>query len=309
MGRKRALKQMRRDAAYILIRSSVGIFRLLPRKAALTVGSVLGRFASRVFRAEYRLAVEHLTLAFGKERSASEIRRLARESFRFVALNFVDAVRIGVMSPDEIREVCVPHDIDRACALAGKGCGAILISSHSGCWEMLGSYLVLMGMPVAVVARRLYDPRLEEMLYRSRLGAGLRIISLGQNTRDILRALHEGYALGMLIDQDTRVKGVFVDFFGRPAHTPSAPAALALRYGLPVLPIFTWRDKQDRHHFCVRDFIRIEETGDSERDVAALTEECSRVIEEFIREHPEQWVWFHRRWKTRPEPAPEGAAQ
>lgn len=306
MGRGRALKRLKREAAYLLIRAGVLLFRLLPRKAALTLGSNLGRIAPCLFRTEFRFAVDHLAIAFGKEKSPSEIRRLARESFRHAALNFVDAARIGVMSPEEIKAVCVPHGIDRAFGVVGKGTGVVGILSHTGCWEMLGSYLALSGIPFAAVTRRLYDPRLEDLLYRSRVGTGMRVIVRGRDTRDILRALSEGYFLAALIDQDTKVKGVFVDFFGKPAHTASGPAALALRYGHPVLPIFTYRDERGRHHICVYDCISIEETGDRDRDIEVLTAKCSKAIEGFIREHPEQWVWFHRRWKTRPEPAPEG---
>jgi KDO2-lipid IV(A) lauroyltransferase len=306
MGRRRALKRLKHESAYLLIGAVVRLFRLLPRKAALTLGSNLGRIAPCLFRTEYRLAVDHLANAFVKEKSRSEIRRLARESFRCAALNFVDAARIAVMSPEEIMAVCVPHGIDRALEVMGKGTGVVMISSHTGCWEMLGSYLILSGIPLAVVARRLYDQRLEDLLYRSRVGAGMRVILRGQDTRDVLRALREGYLLAALIDQDTRVKGVFVDFFGKPAHTASGPAALALRYGHPVLPVFTYRDKHNRHHICVYDCISIEETGDRDRDIEVLTAKCSQAIEGFVREHPEQWVWFHRRWKTRPEPPPEG---
>jgi len=306
MGRGKALKRLRRDAAYLLIIAVVRLFRFLPRRAALTVGSILGRIVPSLFRTEYRLAIDNLAIAFGKEKKPAEIHRLARESFRHAALNFVDTVRIGVMSPDEIMAVCVPHDLDRALEVVRKKTGVIGLTSHTGCWEMLGSYLALSGFPVAVIARKLYDPRLDELLYRSRVGVGARVIARGEDTRDILRALREGCILGILIDQDTLVKGVFVDFFGRPAHTASAPAALALRYGLPVLPIFTYRDRHHRHHICVRDCIDMEESGDRERDVTTMTAKCSMAIEEFIREHPEQWVWFHRRWKTRPEPTAGG---
>ncbi len=170
-----------------------------------------------------------------------------------------------------------------------------------GCWEMLGSYLVASDIPLAVIARRLYDPRLEKELYHSRSHAGLRVISRGKNTRDIIRILKKGYFLGILIDQDIKVKGTFVDFFGHPAYTATAPAYLALRYKLPIIPFFTYRDEYHRHHACVGPPISIEETGDSNRDVEKLTAWCSQTIEKFIRQHPEQWIWFHRRWKTKPK--------
>ncbi len=299
MGRNKLLKKLKNESAYRIISGIIGLMRLLPRKTALRTGSFLGNLASRIARKEYRLAVEHLTLAFGDEMRGEKIRGLARDAFRNMAINFVDTVRIRTMSPEEIRSVCIPHGMERMEALKG-GKGVICLTSHTGCWEMLGSYLVASGIPLAVIAKRLYDPRLEEELLRSRIHAGFRVISRGRDTREIIRSLREGYFLGTLIDQDTKVKGEFVDFFGKPAHTATAPAYLALRYKIPIIPVFTFRDGDDMHHVCIGNPIAIEETGDNKRDVAALTARCSRVIEDFIREHPEQWVWFHRRWKTRP---------
>lgn len=301
MARSKFLKRMRKDFAYYFIRGIIGLFRFFPRKTSLRIGSLLGRIAPFVARKEYRLAVEHLTLAFGAAKNREEIRALARESFRHLALNLVDTVRIPVMTPEEILAICVPHGMEYAFAEKERGHGVISLTSHAGSWEVLGSFLTASGIPLAVIARKVYDSRLEKELYRMRSGAGFRVISRGRDTREIIRSLKEKYFLGVLIDQDTRVKGIFVDFFGAPAHTAVAPAYLSLRYTLPLIPFFTYRDDNDMHHICVGPPITIEETGDNDNDVAALTEKCSLATENFIREHPEQWVWFHRRWKTTPD--------
>ena len=301
MARSKIVKRIRRDAAYIAIRLFVGSFRALPRHAALALASFFGRLAPYMFRNERRLAIEHLTIAFGEEKSPAEIAMLAHESFRYAALNFADTVRIGIMTADDIRAVCVPHHMERLKEAMAGGMGAIGLTSHAGCWEMLGSFIVADGVDLAVIARRLYDPRLEDMLYRSRSGAGLRVISRGRNTRDVIRALKEGCLLGVLIDQDMPVRGVFVDFFGRTAHTATGLASLALKYSVPVFPVLTYRDTEHRHHICIGEPIPVTRTGDTDRDIAELTALCSKATEDFIREHPEQWVWFHKRWKTRPE--------
>jgi len=298
--RKSIAKRLKNDLAYLGIRMLVAFFRFLPRGAALAAGSLLGRAAPYLARRDFRRAVEHLKTAFGGEKSGRDIVKIARESFRQVAMNFVDTVRLRVMNPEEIRGVCVPHGLERLKDSLAKGRGVIGLTSHTGCWELLGAYLAAVGMPIAVVARRLYDPRLEEMLLESRTHGGMVTISRGRDTRDIIRVLKKGYLLGILIDQDTKVKGAFVDFFGVPAYTATAPAVLSLRYGSPILPIMTYRDGNHRHHICIGEPVEIEPTGDHETDVLKLTEECSKATERFIREHPEQWVWFHRRWKTKP---------
>lgn len=299
MSRIRVLKRLKKDIAYVCIQGLIRLFCALPRKPALRVGAFLGILAPYIARKEYHLVIKNLSAALEISGNGKTVSKLARSTFRCMAMNFVDSIRLRVMSREEIRSVSVPHNLDTLSAVLKKG-GAIFLTSHTGCWELLGSYLVAEGIPLAVIARKLYDERLEKVLLGVRERTGMKVISRGENTREIIRALKHGYGVGVLIDQDTKVKGAFVDFFGKPAYTPTGPAYLSLRYGVPVVPIFTYRDKDDLHHACVGDPITITETGDTERDVVELTARCSKAIEYFIREHPEQWVWFHRRWKTLP---------
>lgn len=300
------MRWARRQTAYVLVRAVVSFFRVLPRGSALAVGGFIGGLLPFVAPRERRLAEKHLSLAFGDSMTPDTITRTVRGMFRNLALNFVDTVRIAVMTPEEVIDVCVPHGMDNFREAHSRGNGVVNLSSHAGCWEMMGTYLAATGMDLHVVAKKLYDPRLEELLDRSRADGGMKVISRGNNTRDIIRALKSGGAVGMLVDQDIKVRGVFVDFFGRPAHTSTAPAMLSLRYGAPIVPFFTYRDGMHRHHVCVGDEVRIEPTGDTERDILDLTARCAKVTEDFIREHPDQWVWFHRRWKTRPEAQQNG---
>ncbi|MDP2982661.1 MAG: lysophospholipid acyltransferase family protein [Candidatus Latescibacter sp.] len=299
MSRAGILKQLKKDVAYVFLRGIIGFFCFFPRKTALRIGAFLGMIAPYLARKEYNLVLDQLALAFGTPRNGRDTVDLAHSTFRCMAMNFVDSARLKVMTREEIRAVSIPHNLETLPVILKKG-GAIFLTSHTGCWELLGSYLVAEGIPLAVIARRFYDERLEKVLLSMREQAGMRVISRGENTREIIRALRDGYGIGVLIDQDTRVKGTFVDFFGKPAWTATGPAYLSLRYGAPVVPIFTYRDQDDRHHACIGEPISITGTGDRERDVAELTARCSRAIENFIREHPEQWVWFHRRWKTLP---------
>ena len=296
---KKLLKRIKRDLAYLGARTIICVFRLLPRKTALTVGSALGRIASVIDRKDYTLAVEHLTVAFGKEKDEKEIRRLAHETFRHLAMNFVDVARLYVMSPEEIKSVCVLHNLEILKDNLTKGYGVIGLTSHAGCWELLGQYFALMGIPTSCISQRLYDPRLEKMLIDTRTRVGIKNISRGQDTRDIIRVLKKGYLLAILIDQDTNVKGEFVDFFGQPAYTATSPALLSLRYKAPIIPIFIYRDEYHRHHVCIEGPVEIKATEDNDSDALGLTVQCSKVTEQFISEHPEQWVWFHRRWKTK----------
>jgi len=301
MKKRPLIKRIRREAAYLAIRSCVGFFRILPRWTGCLIASSLGRLIPFLDRKDYRLAVEHLTVAFGTEKDSREIRRLARESFRYLAMNFIDTIRIRAMSDQEVIDVCVPHDMDRVRKALERGHGIIGLTSHAGCWELLGAYLAVTGVPTSAIARRLYDHRLEDLLADTRTSRGILPISRGLNTRDIIRVLKKGYLVGVLIDQDTNVKGEFIDFFGKKAHTATSPALLSLKYDSPIVPILTYRDSKHRHHICIGEPLEIEPSGDREHDIRELTILCSKATEDHIRAHPEQWVWFHKRWKTRPD--------
>ena len=298
--RPKWLKKIKRDLVFILISVIVAIFRIMPRRMAIFVGENLGRIAPKLAKKELTLARKHIGMAFDGTKTDDELDRISRDMFRYLVLNFIDTVRLKAMSSDQIRQVVVPHNMERVREVIAGG-SAIFLTSHTGCWELLGAYLAIEGIPLDVVARKIYDDRLERMLTDTREAAGMGNISRGTGTRDIIRSLNAGRGIGFLIDQDIKnVKGEFVDFFGIPAHTATAPAQLALRRCIPILPILTYRDEEHRHHACIGEPLEIWITGDIDRDVSALTAKCSEATEAFIREHPEQWVWFHERWKTRP---------
>ena len=273
----------------------------MPRNAALSVGAIAGKLIPFFAPGTYRDAVRHLTIAFGNEKSSDEIRKIARTSFIGLAMNFVDTARLQTMSPEEINSVCVTHNLERLQNYFSQGKGAIGLTSHGGCWELLGAFISLNGIPLSVIARKVYDNRFEKIIAETREGKGVRNITRGQDTREIIRSLREGRLLGVLIDQDMKVRGDFVDFFGKPAHTATAPAGLSLKYGVPIFPILTYMDDERQHHVCVGEEVKIEKTGDMEKDILALTAKCLKVNEMFIREHPGQWVWFANRWKTQPK--------
>jgi len=156
------------------------------------------------------------------------------------------------------------------------------------------------GYPVSVVGRSLNNRRLDRLLVAHRERFGLRNIARGKATRQILRALHRGEMVGFLIDQDTEVEGTFVDFFGRSAYTPTGPITLALKLGAPIVPVAIHRERDDTYHLVVRPRMELAQTGDETEDKRINTANCSKILEDFIREHPAQWVWMHRRWKTTP---------
>ncbi len=178
----------------------------------------------------------------------------------------------------------------------------VVFTGHCGNWELLAAALNVRGLGMIVVAREIDEPGLQKMLLDLRARFGTRTIVRGTPgaARALLGALRGAGALGLLIDQDTKVEGVFVQFFGRPAWTPVGAAELALRFDAAVLPTFIERLADGSHSACIHPALALP------TDPTAATALMTAAIEVQIRAHPEQWVWLHRRWRRRPEPASPG---
>ena len=278
------------------------MFRMLPDGVGNAVAGILGYAAFVLDFRDRALAEKHLGMAYGDTLDTKEKRRIVRSMFRNIALNVADIARLNAMKSEDLLAVFEPHGIHHLRDGLAKKRGILMLTAHTGNWEMLGAWLVAMGLPLAAIARRLYDPRLEDLLSGSRSGSGIRTITRGDNTREITRSLKEGYILAVLTDQDIpKLKGIFVEFFGIPAYTATSAALLSLKYGAPMIPVFNYRDENGRHHACAGEPLVVTPSGDLDADVAALTTLSVKATEDFIRAHPDQWVWFHKRWKTRPE--------
>jgi len=294
-------KRLRDHLFYLSIRGGVKLLRALPRNAAIRfmhgVANLLFVFA----RSERQKTLRHLTLALGREKSAAELQKLARRVFVHFATSFVDFVRIDIFVASGFKGMVCCEGFEYLEEAFRRDKGAIALTAHFGNWELLGAYLVHRGIPLQVVGTALQDPRLDELLVDARNGAGYTNIARGKDTKEVLRVLQKGGVLGMLIDQDTRVAGVFVDFFGIPAHTPTGPVQLARKYDVPIVPIFLWRREDLTYQLECFPPLELVRSDDAAADLAVNTRKCSEIYEKMIRQHPEQWVWMHKRWKTRPK--------
>jgi KDO2-lipid IV(A) lauroyltransferase len=177
-----------------------------------------------------------------------------------------------------------------------KGRGVLFATAHLGNWELSAFAHALLTEPMDIVVRPLDRSNVDRVVEARRQLSGNRIIGKWDAARPILRGLAANRAVGILIDQNTALsEGVFVDFFGRPACANAALAKIAARTGAPVIPGFAlWSDQEQRH--VLKFYPAVEMTGDAARDTQAL----HSVLEQVIRQHPGQWLWLHRRWKTRP---------
>ena len=299
MKRRRPSKTIKHTFVYWLVLILFASVRRMSRRTALRFGEALGSAAFHLFSKERAKVQKHLSITF-PDRSPRTIVRLSRAVFVHLGKNAVDLMRMGSSTKAELDRIVSAEGLEHLDRAREEGKGVLLLSGHIGNWELLGAYLAMKGYPVSVVGKSLNNTRLDRLLVSHRERFGLRNIARGKATREILRALHRGKFVAFLIDQDTKVEGAFVDFFGRPAFTPTGPVTLSLKLGAPIVPIAIHREQDDTHHFIVRPPIELIRTGDETEDRRINTAHCSKIIEDFIREHPAQWVWMHRRWKTRP---------
>ena len=294
-------RKIRDDLFYLLVLGGIAFLRLLPRTVALALMRGLGRLGFALAGAPRRRTIGHLTMVYGKEKSAAEIRRLARRVFVHFATAATDFVRMPVIIGKGINRLVTASGTEHLDRAFATGEGLLMITCHFGNWEILGAWLAQNGYRMSVVGTTLFDPRLDRILVETRNSAGYTNIARGKGTRDILRTLKKGEAVGMLIDQDTKAEGVFVDFFGQAAYTPSGPAVLARRLGLPIIPIFAYLQPDFTYRVECLPPLDLVRSDNEEEDIRRNTQKCSDAYETMIRRYPEQWVWMHKRWKTRPE--------
>ena len=186
-----------------------------------------------------------------------------------------------------------------------KGRGALLFSAHLGNWELIPLALSQsLGQPLAALARRMDNPLVEQEVARFRQRMGGRIIPNKQSMRQTLETLRRGEPVFLLMDQNTISReGLFVPFFGEPACTVTSPAQLHHRHGVPLVPLLIHRTRTGGHQLIIYPPLLPEEKTRGDQSVlTSTTAWCNRHIEKAIRRHPEQWLWFHDRWRTRPAP-------
>ncbi len=276
-------------------------FRVLPSPLAYRVGGAIGLLAFRVDRRHRTVAVENIRAAYEGKLTEDEVRTLAREVFRNLGWTAVEICRLNRITPQTAPRYITMDGYDHVERVQAEGRGVIFVPIHSGCWEILPVSTALWGNPASSLGRPLDNPYLDFLLNRLRTRFGGEVVSKRNAVPELLKILRRGGGVGILIDQNVaREEGVFVEFFGRPACTTVTPALLALRTGAALLPAAAIREGKDRHRVVVCPEVPPVRTGDLTRDLQVTTAALSRALEGIIRQHPEQWFWVHRRWKTQP---------
>ena len=271
------------------------IFAGLPRNAALGLGRNLGRLAWALSRRDRDRAHQHLALAF-PEMSVEEHRRIAREAFLYQGMNAAELLHLLRRDAREILPHMEIEGWENMAAAKAAGRPILMLTGHCGNWEVIAVPTRERGIPMAAIARAADDSRLQQIVKDIREHLGSITIERGtrKSARQILEVLRGGGAIAMLIDQDTKVDGVWVPFFGRPAFTPVGPAEMALKQNMQVVPAFIERRPDGGH------LLRFRPILDLPKDPRGATALMTAEIEQQIRRRPEQWVWWHKRWRRQP---------
>jgi len=279
---------------------------LLPRPAAIKAGQMVGLLARLLLQHLRHTAEVNLRLAF-PDLDRRERRRILRGVFRNLGRLLGEVSQFPRLNRENISQVVVYEGLEHFLAAEARGRGVILLTGHIGAWELSVYAHSIYGHPMSFLARRVDNPLVERLAESYRARYGNRSIDKRGSVREVLKTLKAGGVVGILGDLNTsREEGVFCDFFGTPACSTAGVAALALRTGAVALPGYiVWDEAARIHRLCFEPPIETISTGNQKEDVVANTARYVKTLENIIRRYPDQWLWIHRRWRTRPEGEPE----
>ncbi len=273
----------------------------LPRRISRSTTTVIGRLWYALDFHHRRVTVANIEKALGDELSEPGRRALARKVFENLVSMVFEIGRVSRMGPEDIGRHIRVEGMERMMAAIAQGKGVIAITGHTGNWELLSTLAAHLPTPSNIVYRPLDFNPLDRFFVDFRTRFGGKLIAKSESLKRLFACLRQKEIIALVMDQNVGWrKGVFVDFFGDVACTTKGPAFLALVTGAPVIPLFI-RRSEDGFVIDIKEAIDTVDTGNRERDIETNTRRFNQAIEDFIRSYPDQWLWLHRRWKSRPK--------
>jgi KDO2-lipid IV(A) lauroyltransferase len=238
--------------------------------------------------------------------SSKARKKILRHLFRNLGWQLVEFCRMPRYTAENTRHWIRTEGLDHYLSAKSRGRGVLILTGHLGAWELSSFYHSLMGHAMGMVIRRLDNRLLDEYVNSVRCLHGNRVLHKDDFARGLLTAMRAGETVGILMDTNmTPPQGVFAHFFGITACTASGLARVALKTGAAVVPGFLlWEAAEQRYVLHFNSELVFTRSGDHEADILAATQQCNDVLEAWIRRYPDQWLWIHRRWKTRPPGEP-----
>lgn len=253
-----------------------------------------------------RAALENLNLAF-PEWDVSQRKKVVRRMVRNLGWMAAEFAHFPQLSRRNIERLVLLDGFENFDSARVRGKGVLFLTGHMSAWELAPFAQALYGNPLSFLARAIENPRVDALVNRYRCLSGNRPIEKNNAARAMLRVLHDGGTVGILADQNTSLdEGIFVNFFGIPAATTTGLARIARRTGAAVVPGFlSWDDSPRKYRLRFGPAVALQCTEDEDADIRENTSRFNRVIEDYIRAHPDQWLWVHKRWKYRPPGQPD----
>ena len=291
---------MKHRLEYLLARAAIAVVRIMPHWLVRSVGSTLGLIVYVVDAPHRRIALQNLEVAF-PTRSPAERRAIARGAFAHFGRLLFELLKFGTLTNEQILKRVEIEGADRVRSAYAQGRGVLFVTGHFGSWELHSLAHGLAFEGIGVLARALDNPRLNTLLEQIRERTGNFTIYRRETVRRVMRTLDAGHGVAILIDQHIMSRdAIYVDFFSRPAATTSLVAALALRTGAPVIPVFALPLPRGRYKLVYEHPVE-PPPADAANAVHDFTQRCTDVLEMYVRRNPEQWLWMHRRWRQLPE--------
>lgn len=272
----------------------------LPIGMALGFGRFFGGIAYIVNYKRAKVAYANMRAAFGGEKEPSEIRAIVKDLYRNFGQTLVEIVRMPSISKQYMDKYVEVQNFNNFTDALKKGRGVIYLTGHFGNWELCSIASALRGFPMFVLAREQKMTRLNNLLNMARESKGCKVIKKGMAAREIYEHLEGNGVVGILSDQDAGKKGVFIDFFGRPTSSPRGAFALARKTGAMIVPAFAVRTGGPHHIIFIEPPLEVSNSGDGDANEHEAMQRFTVVLESYIRKHPEQWLWLHKRWKSTP---------
>lgn len=292
---------MRERLEYLAAWAGLKLLGIFPRRAARFFGA---RFAAIIYALQprlHRVAMFNLQIAFPKG-SVDHREKVIRGMVRQIGWMIGEFSQFPKYTRANIEQLVVIDGAENFAAAQRRGKGVLFLTGHMSAWELAPFAHALYGHPLHFLVRPIKNSRVDALIDHYRCLSGNQPIDKNRAARAMLKVLADAGTVGILADHNTSLdEGVFVDFFGLPASTTSGLARIALRTDAAVVPGFLWWDENARkYRLQFGPSVELVCSGNEDEDVRANTQRFTRIIEEYVRAHPEQWVWIHKRWKTRP---------
>ena len=293
---------MRRKLEYAAAWPFIKLLGILPRPLSRAFGISLGRAFYLLHGRLRAVGMRNLAMAF-PAKSEAERARILRGVFTSLGRQLAELCQFPRYSRENVEEVVAYDGLENFEKAYARGKGVLFLTAHFGAWELSAFAHSLHGHWLHIVMRPMDNPYLNKLIDHYRTMHGNKTVAKDDFVRGLLAAMKAGETVGILMDTNmTPPQGVFVNFFGIPACTASGLARIALRTDAAVVPGFTiWDPALGKYRLRFDPAIELTRTGDLDADILANTQKFTTVIEEYVRKYPDQWLWVHRRWKTRPE--------